>query len=394
MADDRLLIASSPGEHRLARLRGRSLVAHAVERPSQPERVGALVHARVTALAPALAGAFVAIGGGESAFLPGAEAEPDRTDGVEAKPIGALVHVGQAIAVRITRAAMGGKGARASARIPGEDRAAAAGVPAPALVSPGPGPIARALADPPSSILLDDPDLALRLRQDFPALAERMTVRPGTPAFDDVLEEEIEGLLAPDVRLHRGGRLRIAITPAATTIDVDTGGAGGGSARAEREAANRSALAEIARQVALRSLSGNIVIDLAGLPGGKGARTALLAAAESGFAAWVPDARVLGFSRLGLLEVVRPRVFPPLAEVMGTPADGVVLSPLSHALAAFRAALQAPRAPRLVASPAVIAAARSEADALAALAAKLGRPLAFAEDTALPDAVWRVEDGT
>ncbi|WP_144185443.1 ribonuclease E/G [Elioraea rosea] len=393
MADDRLLIASSPGEHRLARLRGRSLVAYAVERPSQPERVGALVHARVTALAPALAGAFLAIGGGESAFLPAAEAEPDRPDGAAAKPIGALVHVGQAIAVRITRAAMGGKGARATARIPAEDRAAAARVQPPALVSPGPGPIARALADPPSGMLLDDPDLARRLREGFPALAGRITVRPGTPAFDDALEEEIEGLLDPDVRLPRGGRLRIAITPAAKTIDVDTGGAGGGSARAERDAANRAALSEAARQVALRSLSGNIVIDLAGLPGGKGARAGLLAAAEAGFASWTPDARVLGFSRLGLLEVVRPRVFPPLAEVMGAPADGVVLSPLSHALAAFRAALRNPRAPRLVASPAVIAAARAEADALAALAAKLGRPLALAEDAALPDAAWRVEDG-
>ena len=392
MAEDRLLIASSPGEHRLARLRGRSLVAYVIERPSRPERVGALVHARVTALAPALAGAFVAIGGGESAFLPGPEADPARPDGAEAKPIGTLVHAGQAIAVRITRAPMGGKGARATARISEADRRLAAAAPVPSLVSPGPGAIDRALSEPPGSILLDDADLAASLRRRFPDLAWRMAVQ-AAPVFDEALEEEIDGLIAPEVRLPRGGRLRIAITPAATTIDVDTGGSGGGSAKAEREAANRAALAEAARQVALRALSGNMVMDLAGLPGGKGARAGLLAAAEAGFAAWVPEARVLGFSRLGLLEVVRPRVFPPLAEVVGTPAEGVVLSPESHALAAFRAALRCLAVPRLVASPAVISAAWADETALAQLAAKLGRPLAFVEDGALPDDAWRVEDG-
>jgi len=395
MAGERLLISASPGEHRLARLRGGRLVAYAVERPAHRPLVGALCHARVTAVAPALAGAFLAVGAAESAFLPAEEADPDREDGTAARPIGSVVHAGQAIAVRITRAAMGGKGPRATARIPPADRERAAAAPPPAIVEPGPDAIARALASPPEAIVTDDPDLAALIRARFPEWHGNVTVSPA-PAFDDALEEEIEGLAAPEVPLPRGGRLRISLTPAVTAIDVDTGPAGGGSARAEREAANRAAVAEAARQVALRALSGPIVLDLAGLPGGRGARAALLEEARKAFAAWVPDASVLGFSRLGLLEVVRPRIHPPLAEVLGAPAEGVALSPLTHALAAFRAALrlaaQPGAVPRLVAAPAVIAAARAEAAALDSLAARLGRILALAEDPALPHDAWRVED--
>lgn len=405
MAGGRLLIAASPGERRIARLaagqRGQArLVAYAVERPGQPELVGALVNARVTALAPALAGAFLSLGRELAAFLPAEEADPARDDGTPTRPIAASVHVGQALAVRITRAPMGGKGARATARITAEDRAAAARHPAPSLVAPGPGALDRALANPPEaivpeSIVTDDADLALALRARFPHLADRIA-HQAAPVFDAALEEEIEALAAPDVPLPRGGRLRIALTPAVAAIDVDTGPSGGGSAKAERDAANRAALAEAARQVALRSLSGNIVIDLAGLPGGGGARAALLAEAEAAFATWVPQARVLGFSRLGLLEVVRPRVHPPLAEILGAPAEGIVLSPLTHALAAFRAALallaDPGAAPRLVAAPSVIAAARGAEEAMAAFAARAGRPLLLAEDAGLRPSAWRVED--
>lgn len=395
MAGERLLIAASPGELRLARLRGDRLVAYTIERPSHPSLVGALAHARVVALAPALAGAFLAIAPGQSAFLPAEEADPERQDGSPARPIGALLHVGQSIPVRIIRAPMGGKGARASARVGPEERAAAARIAPPAIVAQGPDALARALADPPERIVTDDAELARTLRARFPALAARVEVSR-MPLFEERLEEEIEGLAAPAVPLPRGGRLRIALAAAVTAIDVDTGASGGGAARAEREAANRAAIAEAARQVALRTLSGAIVLDLAGLPSARGARAALLAEAERAFAAWVPEARVLGFSRLGLLEVVRPRVHPPLAELLGTPAEGVVLSPLTHALAAFRAALRlaatAGAVPRLVAAPSVIEAARAETAALAALAARLGRPLALEEAPGLPAGAWRVED--
>jgi hypothetical protein len=48
--------------------------------------------------------------------------------------------------------------------------------------------------------------------------------------------------------------------------------------------------------------------------------------------------------------------------------------------------------PRLVAAPEVIAAARGQAEAMAAFAARAGRPLLLAEDPALRPSAWRVED--
>jgi len=395
MAQKRLLIAASPGERRLALVAGGRLLAYTIERPSRPPRVGALAHARVTAVAPALAGAFLAIAPGESAFLPAEEAEPDRRAGAPAAPIGRSVHVGQAIAVRITRAAMGGKGARATARLSPAEIATATRVAPPAIAAPGEDAATRFLAQAPEAIATDDPDVALSLAARFPAIAGRITVSAAA-LFDDALEEQIEALAEPAVPLPRGGRLRIALTAAVTAIDVDTGASGGGNARAERAAANRAAIAEAARQVALRELSGAIVLDLAGLPGGRGARSGLVAEAERAFAEAVPEARVLGLSRLGFVEIVRPRVHPPLAELLGAPAEGVVLSAETQALAAFRAALRLAACPGaspvLVAAADVVAAAEALPEALAAYAQRAGRPLALAVERGLPPGAWRVED--
>jgi Ribonuclease G/E len=200
------------------------------------------------------------------------------------------------------------------------------------------------------------------------------------------------------VEIGPGLRLRIAITPALTAIDVDvSGGTGREAARRRRDTANRAALAEIARQVVLRNLSGVIAIDLAGLPGARGAREALRQAAEAAFADDPLAPRVLGFSRAGLLEVVRPRIRPPLAETLGTPVCTVAPSAVTAALTALRALWREADArcagpPRLRAAPAVIDAARGEAEALAFLAARLGRPPELVADPALAPLGWSVED--
>ena len=71
----RILAGRSPGETRVALLDddGRLLEAW-VERAGAPGGVGDLHRARVTALAPAMAGAFLALAGGETGFLPEGEA--------------------------------------------------------------------------------------------------------------------------------------------------------------------------------------------------------------------------------------------------------------------------------------------------------------------------------
>ncbi|RYJ00307.1 MAG: ribonuclease, partial [Acetobacteraceae bacterium] len=114
MSGTRILVSASPGEVRVALLRGDRLDEAWVERPARPDGVGDLQRARVTALAPAMAGAFLALAGGESGFLPESEAGPVR------QPIGKSVSEGQVLVVRVTRASQGGKGARVSARVPPE----------------------------------------------------------------------------------------------------------------------------------------------------------------------------------------------------------------------------------------------------------------------------------
>lgn len=396
---DRLLIACGPGERRLVGLAGEQVVACGIERPRHPDRVGEVHLARVTAIVPGLAGAFVLLGGGVQAFLPEEEAEPDRKDGEKVRPIGTTLREGQAIAVRVARAAMGGKGPRVTARLPAALRDEAGARAAPALLHPAPPLAAQWLAGdaPPRHVIADDADHVLALRAAQPALAERIAPHRGpAPLLDDAIEAELAALAEPEVEIAPGIRLRIAITPALTAIDVDLSG-GRGPARQRREAANRAALTAIARQVVLRNLSGVIAIDLAGLPGGRGAREALRQAAESDFASDPLAPRVLGFSRAGLLEVVRPRIRPPLAEVIGTPVCTVLPSAVTAALAGLRALHReseaGPGRPlRLRAGPAVIEAAAGEAEALAFVAARTGRAPALLADPGLAPLGWRVED--
>jgi Ribonuclease G/E len=397
---ERLLIACGPGERRLVGLAGERVVAFAIERLGHPDRVGEVHLARVASVVPGLAGAFVALADGVTAFLPAEEADPAREDGAAMRPIGTLLREGEAVVVRVVRAAMGGKGLRVTARVEPAMRDAASRT-APALLRAAPPLAVQWLTQgaTPARIVVDDADHALALRAAVPALAERITVHRGpAPLLDQAIEAELAALAEPVVEIAPGLRLRIAITPALTAIDVDvSGGIGREAARRRRDTANRMALAEIARQVVQRNLSGVIAIDLAGLPGGRGAREALREAAEAAFADDPLAARVLGFSRAGLLEVVRPRIRPPLAEVIGTPVCTVAPSAVTVALTALRALWREAEArpgrpPRLRAASAVVDAARGETEALAFLAARLGRTPDLIADPALAPLGWTVED--
>ncbi len=69
----RLLAASSPGETRVALVRGAALLAYAIERPGAPDGVGDLHRGRIAARRTALGGSFVALDGGVQGFLPDSE---------------------------------------------------------------------------------------------------------------------------------------------------------------------------------------------------------------------------------------------------------------------------------------------------------------------------------
>ncbi|HEY7578734.1 MAG TPA: ribonuclease E/G [Acetobacteraceae bacterium] len=356
----RILGSCSPGEVRVVTLdgAGSEILDFGIWRPGAPDGVGDVHCGRVIARVPAMAGTFIALGAAQG-FLPDSEG-------------GEGLGEGDTVSVRVTRAAQGGKGPRLSA--------------APAGTPPAQGPgvlLELASQYPEAPILVDDGAMAATLR---PVLGERLRLAPR--AFDPEIEEQVEALAGSDVELAQGARLRIHPTPALVAIDIDLGGAlaAGRRKHATHLAANRALLPALARQIRLRNLSGAILVDLAGLPARR--RMALTAALSDALAKDPLRPRLLGFTRLGLAEIVRPRVHPPLHELLA--------GPHAAGLAALRRiAIETLARPHLLpvlrAAPEVVAALQADPEALPDLARRTGRALMMRSDPSVPSARWNIE---
>jgi ribonuclease G len=274
---------------RIAFLRGDELTDYAVWHFDQPDGVGDVYTGRITAFVPAMAGYFVELGD-TTGFLPASAAPEFLTEGTY-------------LTVTITRAAQGGKGPRLTAAAESPEKK-------PGLLRHGPGPLLELAAQHPAArIIIDDYGLIARLRS---ALADRVAHQATT--FDPILEDEIAALHQPTAALPGGATMHITPTPALTAIDIDAGAAS--AARAAKPAAqlalNTAQIPAITRQIRLRNLSGAILIDFAGM---KSATRARLADPLRAALATDPlKPRFLGFSNLGLAEITRPRVRPPLHE--------------------------------------------------------------------------------
>jgi len=354
----RILVASSPGEIRVAAMREQELLDYAIWRPGAPDGVGDLHRGRVIARVPAMAGCFVALDGAEG-FLPDSQG-------------GAKATAGDTLGVHITRAAQGGKGPRLSARLQAADLALAGAGP-PILLRRGPGGVERlARLHPDAAIVVDDAALAATLRASF---GDRVSV--AHPTFDDAVETEIEALARSTVELPGGGRLRIHPTPALVAIDLDAGAAA--AERRDKAAAqtgfNRAALPVLARQIRLRNLSGAILVDFAGLSVRR--RAALEPDLAAALARDPVRPRLLGFTTLGLAEVLRPRVHPPLHELLDGP-HAIGLAALRRIAADLAA--RPDQLPALRAAPTIVAALQADPVALRNLAHRAGRPLMLRSD--------------
>lgn len=352
----------------MAAMEGEVLVDYALWRPGSPDGIGDVYRARVTGIVPTMAGAFVALPGESAAegFLPDSEGAKGLTEGT-------------ILAVRITRAAQGGKGPRLSARV--ECRAEDGPV---GLMRRGLDPLRELAARyPKAAVIADDPALAASLRADLGDRLSRVD-----QAFDDAIETAVAALGSPDVALASGVRLSVYPTPALVAIDVDGGGAltGAGAATRSHLALNAAVLPELARQIRLRNLSGAILIDFAGLRARQ--RTALGAAFAASLADDPMRPRFLGFTALGLAEVARPRAKAPLHEALS--------GPLAAGLAALRVIARGLRTepgrrPLLRAAPAVVSALEADTVALADLARIAGQGLKLVSDPSLPGVAWHVE---
>jgi len=366
----RLLASCGPGEVRVLALENEEVVDAAIWRPGAPDRVGDLHRGRLIARLPALAGAFVALDGGEG-FLPDSAG-------------GAGLAEGSVIGVRIVRAGQGGKGPRLTAALDEGDRARI-GTGPPALIERGPHALVRIAAlHPDAPVTVDDPALAATLRLE---LGARLSI--ARAAFDDAAEAAFEALKSPRATLPGGAEMHVYPTPALTAIDIDLAAASGErrGKTVAHHGANLKLLPALARQIRARNLGGAIVVDLAGLSPKR--RAALGPAFSAALEGDVLRPRFLGFTALGFAEILRPRIHPPLHEVVAGP-HAAGLEALRYLLAESEARPAAML--RLRAAPAVTNALAADSHAQADLARRTGRPLIMETDRNMPAKVWRIEE--
>jgi ribonuclease G len=396
----RLLISAGPGEWRAVLLEEGVPVELYVERGDRSE-AGSIYLGRVVRLLPALGAALVDTGGERPAFLPHREVMPR----------GKQLHEGERVIVQIRREAQGGKAARVTMkRLPGlvlpgwsrgeAENAAEIEVSAwhdlldrasrldpPARLDPADSPaaaLARSMPRAPDEIVVDDPAAIPELRAAFPDSAVAHLPETEWPIdLDAVFDEALAATLA----LSGGGSVHFEATRAGMLIDVDTGTPETGSPERIGLMANLAAAAAIARHIRLRNLGGGIVVDFVGLDS-RPAREKLRAAFAEALASDPVAPQLLGWTRLGHFELVRPRRSRRLAEALLEPRPGGALVKTAVAVAheALRALRRAASAQpgrrwRVTVAPEVAAAlAGAVADAVQQAEQRFARSIAIEAD--------------
>lgn len=346
---DRLILAGGPGERRVALLAGDEVIGFAIDR-GEPA-VGDVILGRVLAK-PAGGGAtFVDIG----AALPGYLPRPGDW------------HEGQALPVQVTAEARRDKGAVLTHRVP-ELADWSQMKPPTKLIAPA--RLARVLGENPGvrELLVDAPSLLPEARKLFPGAELQRGVWRDSGAAD-----ALDLALGRIVPLPGGARLIFDEAAGATIIDVDAGGL-------DRDETNRLAMREIARQLRLRAIGGQIIVDpIAGE--GPGYLQGLAEQLKAHLAEDPVSTDVLGVTRMRMIELVRPRRLPSLSDIFLAPpeprrgAAGLALEALQAVLAEAEAAPH--RVLALVAAPAIIHYLQSRPDLIAETQNRLGRPLAL-----------------
>lgn len=440
--DRELLIAAGPGEWRAALLESGVAVELYVERGDRAE-AGSIHLGRVRRLAPALGAALVDIGGQRPAFLPQAETVPR----------GDRLHEGQRVLVQIRRESQGGKAARVTMavrlRAQGFELIVGRGAARPSPAQPwragfplsrnagegaeqseeGEGEaglgsaaeaatlarhwddilyhaaradppvrldpvasfaaaLAASLPGPPNRIYVDDPGAIPDLRAAFSGAAVEPLPEADWPIdLDAVFEEALSETIAGP----GGGSVHFESTRAGVLIDVDTGSPETGSPERTGLRANLAAAAVIARQIRLRNLGGGIVVDFVGLDS-RASRDRVRAALAEHLAPDPARPQVLGWTRLGHLELVRPRRGRPLAEALleSRPGGALVKTAVTVAHEGLRALRREARAQpgrqwRLTAAPEVAAVlAGGAAPAVQEAERRFARRIAIEADPSFP----------
>ncbi len=229
-----------------------------------------------------------------------------------------------------------------------------------------PDPIDRVLALHPqvSQVRVDDPTVFADLKN---RLGDWVVLDREIP---DIIEDALDEATSPVINLPDGGRIAIGALAALTAIDVDSGGGSAG-------AANAQAVIQIARQIRLRGLGGQMVVDF--IPsGGKGGLANLAAQLRRQVSDDPVNTAVLGTTPMGLVEMTRERRGPSIPELyLDYHAEA---SPLAVGLRALRQAIaesmhRPGRALTLVLAHEVVTALNAHPKAVAEAKARIGLPL-------------------
>ena len=319
---DRLILTGGPGERRIALCEGDAVIEFRIDR-FEP-KAGDVLQGRILQRSKGMGAAFVEIGAALPGFLPRPEGRNE----------------GDKVNVLVLAAARRDKGAKLQLTDEAPQRRSAL------------DRIEFEIAE----VLVADPSLLPEARARY---------RQARLQADSWPADAFDAALARETPLPNGGRLIFDETAGAVVIDID----GGAMAPAE---ANKLALAEIARQVRLRSIAGHILIDA--IPAKN--KSALVKTAQ----AILSDdlTQIVGITKLGMLEVIRERRQPSLSEWFLRPAEPRRTVD-SLALEALRAAVHHPSlAPlALLAAPDIIHYLQSRPDLLAETETRLGRKLAL-----------------
>lgn len=213
---------------------------------------------------------------------------------------------------------------------------------APATIQPAPGLAERLVSQyaGPSlrEVLVDDAETSARLKAHVETALGGRAPAPlmadgNNGAFAAAgLEDAFDSALAPFVPLPGGGSLIVTETPAMTTIDVNAGRAGAGNPERLALETNLEAADAIAGALRLRGIGGLIAVDFMKMRDEKNAEK-VLAALNRAFRGDPDNPRAGGFSRFGIVDIVRRSHGPSLAETLLARTAG--LSPESAALDAL-----------------------------------------------------------
>lgn len=159
-----------------------------------------------------------------------------------------------------------------------------------------------------AEMLLDGAGAEESAWRDWPVDAEVIAEDGAFERFD--IWSAIAGLRTARAELGGGAWMSVEATRALVAVDVNTGGDFSPAACLK---ANRAAAQVLARQLRLRGLGGQVVVDFA--PMGKKDRREIETLLRRAFRSDPVETALLGWSNLGLYEAQRKRERRPLEEV-------------------------------------------------------------------------------